>query len=291
LEAGCIGDVDPKRVQSHRCSKFPRVAEQHSRRFAQRGLFAAGEFRRCDELRNRLSRKAYPQSSERMCESPRILNLLSRTPNLPVVRIVVVDDHAIVRECVRALLDRQNDMTVIGLAATGEQAILVAERLRPDLVIMDLALPGLNGTEATLLILGLLPRAHVIVLSSSGIAASVHLALQAGAKGYVIKEAVGRELASAVRTVMAGKRYLSPQIKGTFDECKRAAEDSRTLWEDLSSREREVLRRTADGASTLQIAELLSLSPKTIHTYRSRLMRKLGLPNRSTLIRYAMQHS
>jgi DNA-binding NarL/FixJ family response regulator len=181
-------------------------------------------------------------------------------------------------------------MAVIGLAATGEQAIRVAERLRPDLVIMDLALPGLHGTEATQLILGLLPRAHVIVLSSSSIEASVHLALQAGAKGYVVKEAVGTELATAVRTVMAGERYLSPQIGSALDEFNPADGGSRTLWDDLSSREREVLRRTADGASALQIAELLSLSPKTIHTYRSRLMRKLGLANRSTLIRYAMQH-
>ncbi len=216
--------------------------------------------------------------------------LLTRTPTLPVVRIVIVDDHEIVRECIRALLDRQNDMAVIGLAATGEQAIRVAERLRPDLVIMDLALPGLHGTEATQLILGLLPRAHVIVLSSSSIEASVHLALQAGAKGYVVKEAVGTELATAVRTVMAGERYLSPQIGSALDEFNPADGGSRTLWDDLSSREREVLRRTADGASALQIAELLSLSPKTIHTYRSRLMRKLGLANRSTLIRYAMQH-
>jgi len=182
-------------------------------------------------------------------------------------------------------------MTVIGLAASGEQAILIAERLKPDLIIMDLALPGLNGTEATLLILGLLPRAHVIALSSTSIAASVHLALQAGAMGYVVKEAVGRELASAVRTVMAGKRYLSPQIRSAFDAYNPVAEDSRARWEDLSSQEREVLRRTADGASALQIAEVLSLSPKTIHSYRSRLMRKLRLPNRSTLIRYAMQHS
>ena len=223
--------------------------------------------------------------------SPTDANLLSRTPLSPVVRIVVVDDHAIVRECIRSLLDHQTDMTVIGLAASGEQAILIAERLKPDLIIMDLALPGLNGTEATLLILGLLPRAHVIALSSTSIAASVHLALQAGAMGYVVKEAVGRELASAVRTVMAGKRYLSPQIRSAFDAYNPVAEDSRARWEDLSSQEREVLRRTADGASALQIAEVLSLSPKTIHSYRSRLMRKLRLPNRSTLIRYAMQHS
>jgi DNA-binding NarL/FixJ family response regulator len=208
----------------------------------------------------------------------------------PATRIVVVDDHAIVRECVRTILEREQGMTVVGTAATGEQAIVVAGRLKPDLLVMDLALPGLNGSDATRHILGLLPRAQVIVLSSSYVAESIRGALQAGARGYVVKEAAGSDLACAVRTVVAGDRYLSPQIDADFiDGTPPGA--SETLWEQLSAREREVLRRTAAGTPTAQIAQQLSLSPKTVDTYRSRVMRKLGLANRSTLIRYAMQHS
>jgi DNA-binding NarL/FixJ family response regulator len=211
--------------------------------------------------------------------------------HLPPTRIVVVDDHAIVRECIRALLERQTGMTVVGTAASGEQAILVAQRLQPDLIIMDLMLPGMTGTEATRAILGMLPHARVIILSCSFISEHIHGALRVGAHGYVVKEALGSELASAIETVMTGTRYCSPQIASALADREQSDAASPNHWEHLSSREREVLRRTAAGTSTAQIAQLLSLSPKTVDTYRSRLMRKLGLSSRSTLIRYAMQHS
>jgi len=211
--------------------------------------------------------------------------------HLPPIRIVVVDDHAIVRECVRALLGHQAGMTVVGMAASGEQAILAAQRLQPDLIIMDLVLPGVTGAEATRVILGMLPRVRIIVLSSSLIAEHVQGARRAGVHGYVVKEAASSELASAIQIVMTGNRYHSPQIAGALADCERDGGASPHLWEHLSSREREVLRRTAAGTSTAQIAQQLSLSPKTVDSYRCRLMRKLGLPNRSTLIRYAMRHS
>jgi DNA-binding NarL/FixJ family response regulator len=203
------------------------------------------------------------------------------------IRIVVVDDHAIVRECIRALLDRHHGLSVVGCAATGEQAVHVARRLRPALIIMDLALPGVNGTDAIRLILGRLPQTQIVVLSSSHLHESVQGALRAGASGYVIKEAAADELLGAVRTVMSGERYLSPQLGTAYGGptdtgCKGP-------WENLSQRERQVLRGTAEGASTAQIAQHLSLSPRTVDTYRSRSMRKLGLPNRSMLIRFAMQ--
>jgi two-component system response regulator NreC len=210
---------------------------------------------------------------------------------LPPTRIVVVDDHAIVRDCVRALLEREPGMTVVGVAASGEQAIQVAELLKPDLIITDLVLPGLNGTDATHLILGLLPRSRIIVLSSSCMSEHVQAAFRAGAHGYVVKEAVSSDLQCAVETVMAGNRYLSPQIAGCLVDAELPAGAPSSRWQSLSSREREVLRRTAAGASTAQIALQLSLSPKTVDSYRSRSMRKLGLSNRSTLIRYAMRYS
>src|SRR6204780_2504100 len=157
------------------------------------------------------------------------------------LKIVVVDDQKIVRECIQALLQRQAGMTVVALVATGEEAIVVAERLKPDVMVMDLVLPGLNGTGATQQVLMLLPKTRIIVVSSSSAPEHVQ-----GALGYVVKEGVGSDLVCAVTTVMAGNRYLSPQIAGCAIE---AALSVRTttgyLWEHLSPREREVLRPTA----------------------------------------------
>jgi DNA-binding NarL/FixJ family response regulator len=226
-----------------------------------------------------------------MNAKPRLSDSLKPSSDA-LVRIVVVDDHEIVRECIQALLQRQAGMTVVALVATGEQAIVVAERLKPDVMVMDLVLPGLDGTGATQQVLMLLPKTRIIVVSSSSAPEHVQGALRAGALGYVVKEGVGSDLVCAVTTVMAGNRYLSPQIADCAIEGALSVRTATGyLWEHLSPREREVLRRTAAGTSTAQIALQLSLSPKTIDSYRSRLMRKLGLPNRSTLIRYALQHS
>jgi len=216
------------------------------------------------------------------------LSNLHRPSDHAPVRIVLVDDHSIVRECIGAVLEAQKDLIVVGFAATGDQAIAVTEALKPDLVVMDLVLPGLNGNDATQRILALDPRIRVIMLSTSYTSEHVASALRAGALGYVAKDAAGSELVRAVRTVMAGNRYLSPQINIS---CGDAPQDStaRRFWERLSVREREVLRQTAGGASTAAIAAQLSLSPNTVDTYRSRLMHKLGFSNRSMLIRFALQ--
>jgi len=205
--------------------------------------------------------------------------------------ILVVDDHGIVRDGIRSLLRRQEGMDVVGLAATGEQAVSAAQRLRPDLVIMDLVLPILNGIDATLRILASLPQTKIIVLSACYTSEHVHRALRAGAHGYVIKEAAGSELVTAVRTVLSGKRYLSPSIAAVFSRDSPNDSDERSPLERLSAREREVLHRTVEGLSSAQIALQLSLSPKTIDTYRSRLMQKLGVSDRATLIRFAIQHA
>jgi DNA-binding NarL/FixJ family response regulator len=205
--------------------------------------------------------------------------------------ILVVDDHGIVRDGIRSLLRRQDGMEVVGLAATGEQAVSAAQRLRPDLIIMDLVLPILNGIDATQRILASLPQTKIIVLSACYTSEHVHRALRAGARGYVIKEAAGSELVSAVRTVLSGKRYLSPSIAAVFSRDSPNDSDARSPLERLSAREREVLHRTVEGLSSAQIALQLSLSPKTIDTYRSRLMQKLGVSDRATLIRFAIQHA
>jgi DNA-binding NarL/FixJ family response regulator len=209
----------------------------------------------------------------------------------PLAGILVVDDHGIVRDGIRSLLRRQDGMDVVGLAATGEQAVSAAQRLRPDLIIMDLVLPILNGIDATQRILASLPRTKIIVLSACYTSEHVYRALRAGAHGYVLKEAAGSELVCAVRTVLSGKRYLSPSIAAVFsDVCPNDAAAMSPL-ERLSAREREVLHRTVEGLSSAQIALQLSLSPKTVDTYRSRLMQKLGVSDRSMLIRFAIQHA
>ena len=209
----------------------------------------------------------------------------------PPAGILVVDDHGIVRDGIRSLLRRQDGMDVVGLAATGEQAVSAAQRLKPDLVIMDLVLPILNGIDATQRILTSLPQTKIIVLSACYTSEHVYRALRAGAHGYVIKEAAGPELVCAVRTVLSGKRYLSPSIAAAFSCDPPDDADARSPLERLSAREREVLHRTVEGHSSAQIGLQLSLSPKTIDTYRSRLMQKLGVADRSTLIRFAILHA
>ena len=156
---------------------------------------------------------------------------------------------------------------------------------------MDLVLPELNGIDATERIIALLPQTRIIVLSACVTSEHVYRALRAGARGYVVKDAVGSELVRAIRTVLSGKQYLSASITAAFaDGCPSQAAAGSPL-ERLSAREREVLHRTVEGYSSAQIAVQLSLSPKTIDTYRTRLMGKLGVSNRSSLIRFAIQHA
>jgi DNA-binding NarL/FixJ family response regulator len=214
-----------------------------------------------------------------------------RTPSFPLANILIVDDHGIVRDGIRSLLRCQDGMDVVGLAATGEQAVLAAQHLRPDVIIMDLVLPILNGIDATKRILASLPLTKIIVLSAWSTSEHVYRALRAGALGYVIKDAAGAELVCAVRAVSSGRRYLSPSIAALVSSAGPNDAVARSPLERLSAREREVLHRTAEGYSSTEIALQLSLSPKTIDTYRSRLMQKLGVSDRSALIRFAIQHA
>ena len=208
----------------------------------------------------------------------------------PVIRLMVVDDHGIVCEGLTALLEREESMTVVGSAATGREAVLAARRLKPDVIIMDLVLPDLNGIDATQLILAENPSTRVIALSACHSAEHVHRALRAGAHGYALKDAATRELVLAVKTVVAGRQYLSPAIAAAMAPGLSTESLRKSPIERLSLRERQVLRRIVDGATSAAIAEHLSLSRKTVDTYRGRLMVKLGVDNRSALIRCAIEH-
>jgi DNA-binding NarL/FixJ family response regulator len=215
---------------------------------------------------------------------------MNRALAVPPIRILVVDDHGVVREGIAILLERGTGMKIVGSAASGEEAVLAAHRVRPDVVIMDLMLPALNGIDATRRILSSLPRTRIIALSACHTSEHVYRALRAGACGYVLKSAAGAELLSAIKTVTAGEQYISPAITALFVDGVVGTLIPTSPFDRLSVRERDVLRRIVAGATSSDIAQDLSLSRKTVDTYRGRMMVKLGVTNRSELIRCALEY-
>lgn len=207
------------------------------------------------------------------------------------IRILVVDDHGIVRDGLTALLDGHFHLQVVGTAANGKDAVLGAERLKPDVVVMDLVLPELSGIDATLRILAARPRTRVVILSACDTSEHVFQALRAGARGYVLKESVSAEIVQAVLAVLDGERYLSPRITGVVIDTLLGDASPASPIESLSPREREVLHLTVSGASSAEIGEKLSLSRKTVDTYRSRVMGKLGVADLAGLVRFAVAHA
>jgi DNA-binding NarL/FixJ family response regulator len=206
-------------------------------------------------------------------------------------RILVVDDHGIVRDGLCAILERDRRFIVIGTATNGREAITAAMSLRPDVVVMDLVLPELSGADATARILQRLPDTRIVVLSACDSSEHVYHALRAGARAYVLKESAVAELVHAVGCALANQPFLSERIADVLMKELAHGGLARSPLERLSAREREVLHLTAEGSSSAAIARRLSLSPKTVDTYRYRIMEKLGVPNRAGLIRFAMQHA
>jgi DNA-binding NarL/FixJ family response regulator len=188
------------------------------------------------------------------------------------------------------LLERSPRLKVVGTAASGKQAVLAARRLRPKVIVMDLRLPELNGIDATERILRDLPSTRVVIFSACQSAEHIVRALRAGALGYVLKQSAAVEVVHAVAAVLEGNRYLSPSIEAALAGLQIDL-DLPSPLERLSAREREVLHLTVAGASTSAIARELSLSPKTVETYRSRIMEKLCVPDRTALIHFAIEHA
>ena len=206
------------------------------------------------------------------------------------IRVVLADDHSVVRDGLRFLLEAEGDIVVVGAAATGREVLRVARDVMPDVIVMDLAMPMLNGTEATLQIRQALPATRVLILSMHSTTEHIYRAFQAGAQGYVLKESAGPEVVAAVRAVHAGRRYLSQKIAGTvLDDYVRERHSSGPL-DSLSARERQILQLVAEGKTTAEAASVLFLSPKTVETYRSRVMHKLGVRDFAGLVRFAVQH-
>jgi len=210
-------------------------------------------------------------------------------PTRPFARILVVDDHDIVRTGLAVLLDREDGMRVVGSASSGEEAVQAARRLKPDLIIMDLALPILNGIDATRIIRGEFPQMRVLALSAFERHGHVHRALSAGANGYVLKSTPGEEIVRAVKSVIAGGLYVSPAVAALPFSGFNTGAAKLNPFEGLSARERDVLQQIVAGSTSAGIAKYLSLSPKTVETYRGRLMVKLGVDNRAALIRMALE--
>ncbi len=209
------------------------------------------------------------------------------------IRVLLADDHALVRDGLRALLETQPDLMVVGDAATGREAVTAAAALRPDVVLLDIAMPDLNGIDAARRIREICPSARVVILSMHSTAEHVFQALQAGVHGYLLKQSAGAEVIDAIRAVQAGRRYLSEKIsEAVIEDYIRYREvgDTKSPLAHLSSREREILQLIVEGKSRSEIAAALSLSVKTVDTYRSRLLDKLGITDIPSLVKLAMQH-
>jgi len=205
------------------------------------------------------------------------------------IKVFIADDHTIVCDGLRALLETQPDMEVVGTAGDGREAVQLIGRLEPHVAIMDIAMTELNGIEATRLITERHPNTRVLILSMYSSAEHIHRALQAGAKGYLLKTSAGREVVHAVRAVHSGVRYLAQKIADTVIDDYVGGQRRASPLDGLSSRERQVLQLLAEGKSGAVIAQMLSLSPRSVETYRRRMMQKLGVSDFPTLIKFAIQ--
>lgn len=206
-----------------------------------------------------------------------------------MIRIVVVDDHAVVRSGLRLLLESEEDLEVVGEAGTTREAIFEVRAQKPDVILLDVVMPGESGIEATPKLLHEAPDAKVLMLSMQDDPRYVREAFAAGASGYVLKEAADAEVVSAIREVAGGARYVHPALGARMvaaDAAARAAADA----DPLSDREHEVLKLLALGHTNQEIAQRLYISVRTAETHRAHIMRKLDLTTRAELVRYALEH-
>lgn len=207
------------------------------------------------------------------------------------IKILLADDHRIIHDSLTPLLDKQTDIEVVGVADNGRKAVKLTQELKPDLVIMDISMPDLNGMEATRQIIAQCPRVKIIALSMNTDKRYVKGMLKAGASGYLTKGCSFEELANAIRLVAAGKKYISPEISSiVIDEylispSARGSSDS----SELTMREREVLQLLAEGKKVKEIADTLFVSMKTVHVHRKHIMEKLDINNIAGLIKYAIK--
>jgi two-component system response regulator NreC len=207
-----------------------------------------------------------------------------------MTRILLVDDHAMFRAGIKALLDGEAGLEVVGEAGTGDEAVDRVRELKPDVVVMDLSMPGSNGLEATRRIAALGLKAKVVVLTAHGEEEYLVPVVDAGASGFLTKSKADQDLIDAIRVVARGEVYLPPKAtRLLLQQYRNASADAAPGFDDLSTREREVLALTAEGFSSREIGDKLFISPKTVDTYRARIMEKLGLNHRAELVRFALK--
>jgi two-component system response regulator NreC len=204
-----------------------------------------------------------------------------------VIKILLADDHSLVRQGFRMILTAQSDMQIVGEAGNGREAVELAEKLQPDLVIMDVTMPELNGIEATRRLVTAAPRTRVLALSMHKDSVYVREILRAGARGYLLKDSADADLIAAVRAVAKGEGYLSPAVSdAVLTDYRKHVTDPLDL---LTTREREVLQMIAEGKTNKEIATLLTLSVYTVEAHRGRVMEKLNLHSTGELVRFALR--
>lgn len=209
---------------------------------------------------------------------------------MPDIRVLVVDDHAILRDGICSLLERQEGLNVVGEAGNGREALARVEELRPDIVLMDVAMPEMDGLEATRRIKSAYPEIKVLILTQHDNQEYINPLLQAGASGYVLKRSGGREVVTAIRQVYEHGVFLEPDVaRQVLHNFSHAADRAETP--SLTEREQEVLQLAVEGKSNKDIARRLFISPKTVSVHRTNIMAKLGVHNSAELVRYAIQHN
>ncbi|TDJ18591.1 MAG: response regulator transcription factor [Gammaproteobacteria bacterium] len=210
-----------------------------------------------------------------------------------MINIVLADDHHIVRQGLRRLLEMEQDLTVVAEAGNGIDAVHIVEELQPDILIVDMEMPGLHGLVVTQLVRQRVPKTQVVVLSMHADEGYVLEALRHGALGYVLKDADAGDLLAAIHHAVLGRRYLSePLSERAIDAYTRSTQASTTdIHDTLTMREQEVMQLTAEGLTAAEVGERLSISPRTVEKHRANLMRKLGLSNQASLIRYVMERT
>lgn len=209
------------------------------------------------------------------------------------IRLMIADDHTIVRQGLKKLIEEEDGLEVVGEAVDGRDAVSKALDLMPDIIIMDLSMPGLHGLEATRQIIKRLPKAKVLILSMHKNDAYVQQALRAGASGYILKDSASEEVLGAIRSVSRGDSFLSPAIsRVVIDDYLRLCAPgggTRSLYDKLTVREREIFQLLAEGNKNQQIADQLHVSVKTVETHRAHIMDKLNLNNIAELVKYAIE--
>jgi len=205
------------------------------------------------------------------------------------IRILVVDDHAVLRDGIRALLAVHDDIEVVGEASEGKEAVTKAQELVPDVVIMDIAMPGMDGLEATRRIRKKHPKMKVLVLTQHDNKEYILSVIKAGASGYVPKRALGSELVSAIKSVKEGDSFLYPSAASALIEDYLQQTRGEDPYDQLTAREREIFKLIAEGHTSRKIADMLFLSLRTVQGHRLKIMEKLDLHNRTELIKYAMR--